>query len=310
MSNLLKDIQGQEIALQFFHNYLKKPHTLPTLLILHGPNGVGKFSSTLRFVNQMICLHQNGCMKCESCKLFLMLQHPDYIEFPFDTKIAIGDEKDPEDFTIRWLLKNRLRYQPHLSKYRFIVLRDASLLNNEAETALLKTLEESKDHSKFIFLVDDLNKLKQTIISRGVLIPFQYIKRSKILELSETLNLPGHIYNGGSLSSLNVPKEVEDLISEKISGNLFDNLNLIKLEIWIRSYKEKHPEWEDNFDYNEFLECTTLLMIHEIYQSDLNNKYEILESIFEAKIAFHKKIAGLDNYILSKLFNRLINLIK
>ena len=32
-------------------------------------------------------------------------QHPDYIVFPSNQRIAIGDDKDPAEFTVRWFAK-------------------------------------------------------------------------------------------------------------------------------------------------------------------------------------------------------------
>lgn len=245
-------------------------------------------------------------MNCQSCKLFLIQQHPDYIQFPVDSKIPIGqDEKEPAEFTIRWLIKKRIQYQPHLSKYRIVLFPDASLINQEAETSLLKTLEEPPSHTRFIFIVDDLLKLKQTIISRGITIPFQFLNRSLVKELSDTLQLPSDVYLGGSLHPLNVPNEVLDIMETQIRESIGDSYRMLELELWLKNYKERHPEWEENFDYQELLESFFLLLIHQYYISEIKNKYEILEIIYEHKEIIHRKTPGLEPFLLSNLFSKL-----
>ncbi|MCB1143524.1 MAG: hypothetical protein H7A24_11450 [Leptospiraceae bacterium] len=302
----INEIKGQSIALQFFETYLRKPETIPPLLILHGPDGVGKWSTAERFCFQLLCMEGTGCMNCQSCKLFLIQQHPDYIQFPVDSKIPIGqDEKEPAEFTIRWLIKKRIQYQPHLSKYRIVLFPDASLINQEAETSLLKTLEEPPSHTRFIFIVDDLLKLKQTIISRGITIPFQFLNRSLVKELSDTLQLPSDVYLGGSLHPLNVPNEVLDIMETQIRESIGDSYRMLELELWLKNYKERHPEWEENFDYQELLESFFLLLIHQYYISEIKNKYEILEIIYEHKEIIHRKTPGLEPFLLSNLFSKL-----
>ncbi|TGL62920.1 hypothetical protein EHQ64_08420, partial [Leptospira sarikeiensis] len=52
--------------------------------------------------------------------------HPDIVWFPLEKnkQIPIGKEDNPEEFSIRWLIRTRLYYRPHLSKIRFITIPD------------------------------------------------------------------------------------------------------------------------------------------------------------------------------------------
>ncbi|EMO05920.1 DNA polymerase III, delta subunit domain protein, partial [Leptospira interrogans serovar Icterohaemorrhagiae str. Verdun HP] len=129
--------------------------------------------------------------------------------------IPIGSEDNPEEFSIRWLIRSRLNYRPHLSKFRFIVFPDASLIGNEAETALLKSLEEAPPFSRFIFIVNNLDKLKETIVSRAICVPFQYLNQEDLRKINTNLGLSTFPFQGGSLISSECPKEVLDLVQEK-----------------------------------------------------------------------------------------------
>jgi DNA polymerase-3 subunit gamma/tau len=304
----IDDILGQDAAIHYVNAYLKDPSKIPSFLIFHGPAGVGKWSLAERFSFQLLCLNGTGCGNCESCKLFYIHQHPDYIEFPTNEKIAIGDDKDPAEFTIRWLLTKRVPYQPHTSKLRIIIFPDASHINNEAETAMLKTLEETPSHTKFIFLVDDLYKLKETIISRGVKIPFNNLDKKSIRSIAEDKGIYIDEFFGGSLDPFNAPVEVIQLSKTMVEQNIGDALSLLKLENWIKGYKADHPEWEEDFNYNEFLEMISAIMLYEFSKKNSLNASEELTEIFNFKEDLHKNIPNLENFLLSRLFNKLSGL--
>lgn len=298
-------IMGQEVASIYANAYLKAPHKLPPLLIFHGPDGVGKWSMVERFSRQLLCNHGDNCGHCDSCKAFMNNNHPDYIEFPYEERIGIGAEKDPEEFTIRWLITKRLYYRPHLSSIRLIIFPNALLINDEAESALLKSLEEPPTHSRFIFIVNNLQLLKQTIISRGVCIPFHYISQKSIAEICKIYSFQVEEYFGGSLNPYEVPAEVLFLIKDKVSGLIHSPLQLLELETWIRFYKDHHPEWTEDFSYKEFLELVCLLMIHYYYKSNMADKFIKIDHIFRFKEDLHKSIPNLEPFILGKLFYEL-----
>ncbi|MEM7179313.1 MAG: hypothetical protein AAF518_00255 [Spirochaetota bacterium] len=300
-----EEIIGQSNAQRFIHKYQNDPSTIPPLLIFYGPDGIGKWSLAERFARHILCLEKRSCGLCPSCKAFMNNAHPDYIEFPSDTRIAIGEEKDPAEFTVRWLQSKRLNFRPHLSAFRIILFPDASLINNEAETALLKSLEEPPAHSKFIFLVNDLKKLKQTIISRAVCIPFQYLSQDNLKILGERHSLEIPKYFGGSLNPFEVPTEVLQLTQEKVNECADNSVLLLELESWVRSYKDQHPEWTDNFNYKAFLEIFCLLLIHHYAETTIAQHMQKIEAIYSFKENLHKNIAGIEPFLLSSLFHRL-----
>jgi DNA polymerase-3 subunit gamma/tau len=296
------EIKGQETAQKYISFYLKNPNKIPPLLIFYGPESVGKWSLAERFVYRTLCLNNIGCGNCESCRLFLNNQHPDYIVFPSESKIPIGDDKSPEEFSVRWLQSKRLPYTPHLSNRRFVLFPDASLINNEAESALLKSLEEPPEHTRFIFLIDNLKKLKQTILSRGILIPFSYLPLDQVLEISRNLEIYREDFFGTTISPYDVPKEVIELIRNKISESLSDSILLLQLEAWIWEFKDKHPEWEEGFTFIKFLDLFSTIYIYELNKLEIEAKYSTLEKIFQFKEDLHKNIPAYESYLLSNLF--------
>lgn len=97
-------------------------------------------------------------------------EHPDFVYFPAE-KIKIGDSSTAG--TIRFLLERTLPRFPFWGNERFILFSNAAFIQDEAESALLKSLEEPRAENHFFLSIDDAVKLKDTIRSRSIEIPFR-----------------------------------------------------------------------------------------------------------------------------------------
>lgn len=297
----IDEIIGQPKAVKFLKSYLFHPEKIPPLLIFHGPPSVGKTSLAERFSKSLLCFDHNSCGVCPSCKSFMKNIHPDFIFFPFDSKIKIGDPEKPEDFSIRWLQRTRINFFPHLSKHRVILIPDASLIEDEAESALLKVLEESLPHTKFIFIVRSLNELKETIVSRGITIPFNNLPITINRELHRQKNLIYENIFGGSFGCFSIPHSVVESVKYEINENFSKPVLRINLENWVRNYSVPN-EYEEIFTYSDFLDLVGLLFIDELVKDGIEKNLTKLEKVFDFKENLHKKIPGLDPFIISKLF--------
>ncbi|MDH4200535.1 MAG: hypothetical protein OEV66_09165 [Spirochaetia bacterium] len=97
-------------------------------------------------------------------------EHPDFYFFAAEN-VKIGDKKNPDPGSIRHLLSHFLMYSPRFSNCRFVFFEDAACILNEAESALLKSLEEAPVKTHFVLSVDETRQLKETIVSRCLEIP-------------------------------------------------------------------------------------------------------------------------------------------
>ncbi|EPG73415.1 DNA polymerase III, delta subunit [Leptospira fainei serovar Hurstbridge str. BUT 6] len=303
----IEEIQGQEKALVFLKKYALHPDLIPPLLVFHGPEGTGKEAAVERFIRHVLCLEGTSCGVCPSCRAFMHHTHPDIVWFPADRnkQISIGNEENPEEFTIRWLIRTRLYYKPHVSKLRFIIIPDASMIGNEAETALLKSLEESPAFTRFIFLVNSLDSLKETIVSRAVCIPFGYLPQEIVRKLHQKEGKEYFSFQGGSMETFDCPKEALDLVISKISDRVQTPLHLLHLEEWILNYKDDHPEWREGFSFKDLLDLVSLVLLQEFSKSSFEENFPKLEAIFRFKENLHQKIHGQENIILSQLIHEL-----
>jgi DNA polymerase-3 subunit gamma/tau len=301
----IEEVKGQEVALTYLRSFLKNPDRIPGVLIFHGPDGVGKWFAAERFARQLLCLNQNSCGACESCRLFMRGDHPDFIQFPRNKNIAIGKDKDPEDFTIRWLLGNRIVYKPHVSNRRIVLFPEAQRINNEAETTLLKTLEEPPPHTKFILIVNDLNKLKKTIVSRSVCIPFEYIPQDMIRSLTRSLDKTFKEYYGGSLNPFEIPEEVIEEWHTVVKDHCHDQILILKLENWVREQMTDKKQSREKIANTDFLEMICLLLLYEYRKENFDANIRKVHAILDFKSKLHYNIPALEYFLLSQLFLRL-----
>lgn len=306
MSGMGFQLKGQNIARSMLEHYLDRP--APPLLLLHGPSGVGKFSAAEWFVNCSLCETGNACGQCPSCRMFARKEHPDYIIFPED-RILIGDDKQPAPFTVRWLIRTRIMYPPFKSERRFILIPRADLIQNEAETALLKTLEEPPEHSRFIFLVEDLELLKETIVSRAVSIPFHLISSAAMAELTGQADPYALDLMGGSLELAGlILDDSFRKLRERIDDGLAHPMGLHDLEVFV-SQEKNFSEWKEHLErsYEEILDLVGLMILKS--SERLPDFPDIAGAVFDLKAGLHMRMAGMTHYHVSRFFARLARIL-
>lgn len=128
--------------------------------LIHGDEGCGK--KTLAQTMSMT-LHCTGegekpCLECGPCRRMLMGVHPDHIEVASDSSvISVKMVRD---------LIDRLTEKPYEGGWRTVIIHDAEKMNEAAQNALLKTLEEPDGRTAFFLLTAHPEGLLATIRSR------------------------------------------------------------------------------------------------------------------------------------------------
>ncbi|MFH1509695.1 MAG: hypothetical protein ABID67_00905 [Candidatus Nealsonbacteria bacterium] len=90
--------------------------------------------------------------------------HPDFtIIEPLEKEIKIGQIKE--------LIRN-LSLKPYIAPLKAIIIDKAHLMNSEAQSALLKTLEEPKGNTLLILVSEEPDRLLSTITSRVQTVKF------------------------------------------------------------------------------------------------------------------------------------------
>lgn len=302
----MQDLLGlteQKVAAKILSYYLD--HPLPPLLIFAGPAGTGKLAAAMRFIQMQLCDAGTGCGACSNCRMLLRegeAGHPDLVVFPAE-RVPVGRSDQPEEFTVRWLLQTRIPFAPFHARQRFVVFPAAELLLHEAETALLKTLEEPPPHTHFVFLTDHAEALKDTILSRGVLVPFRHIPVKALEQATGIREIADLEILGGSLQLADLVKsEAFVALKARIDDALSHQMGLMDLETWIRDEKERSASMKElEYTYSDFLHAFALVLLQKTRRMSEGPA----PAIGEFLAGMRMQQGGMLPFHLSRLFFRL-----
>ena len=214
MNSVLNNIPGQERVKKTLQNFLRS-QTIPHAFLFSGLEGVGKENAAIKFV-QSIVQSSNGKESEKSSRLIELLSEPQ-VKFIFplprgknetDTsspteklsqdeldlvreqielkvanpfhKISIPKANSIKINSIRDI-KKFLSLNYNDVGYRLVLISDAHLMNDEAQNALLKNLEEPPEKVIFILTTSVVSKLRPTIISRCWRINFDPLTEEDIV---------------------------------------------------------------------------------------------------------------------------------
>src|SRR6266508_4215218 len=163
--------RGQDAALAVIGRMVagSSPHAL----LITGPPAVGKTMLALDLAAGLLCSAPNPsdrpCRACRSCRLIENGDHPDLHRLAPDGpggQVVIGDRDDPrKPRGIRQLLHD-LAFLPVEGPARVAIIEGASQMNEDAQHALLKTLEEPPAGVTIVLCADVEESLLPTIRSR------------------------------------------------------------------------------------------------------------------------------------------------
>lgn len=194
---LFDEIRHQQRAIAILRRALAGARVHHAYLF-EGPEGVGKESTARLLAAGLLCLDpdrrpdDDACGRCDSCRLLRTDNHPDY------RVIHRGLHKLHPDPTIRrssglFLVIDVVRHfviepasnRPMVAPRRVFILRDAERMNEAAQNALLKTLEEPPGSACLVLISASGERLLPTIRSRCQRIPFDLLPKAFIVDALE-----------------------------------------------------------------------------------------------------------------------------
>lgn len=211
---LFTEIVGQNEAKERLVKMVNT-HRVPHALLFSGKDGCGHLLAAITFAQFLYCKSKNGsepCGTCASCNKVSKLIHPDlHFVFPIIKSKHVKTSNDllPEfreafsnnnyltlnDWVSELNAENKqaiipveesadilkkLSYTSFEGSYKVMIIWQADKMNIEAANKLLKVLEEPSEDTIFILIVNDVEKLMATIISRVQHIPFYSVNEKEI----------------------------------------------------------------------------------------------------------------------------------
>ena len=159
------DITGHEQIIAHLQNAIangKVSHAY----IFDGPRQSGKGMLAGAFAQALLCEEHgtDGCGRCRSCRQAESGSHPDIIRVTHEkpNTISVNDIREQVNGTILTKPYNLS------SRFKVYIIDEAEKMNEQAQNALLKTLEEPPAHAVILLLSANASSFLPTIRSRCV----------------------------------------------------------------------------------------------------------------------------------------------
>ncbi|SDT84438.1 DNA polymerase III subunit [Desulfobacula phenolica] len=175
MSDFDQEQYQASVFLELTH--IIQTNKIPNALLFSGNENTGRKKAAFFFVKGCNCLVKTpiACNTCKSCLKIDAQSHPDVL--------CIDLQKDKKIISISQIREMGLTIssRPNEARFRMVLILNADLMNNQAQNALLKLLEEPPEKTFFILIANKTSLLLSTIISRCRKIKFKPLN-DKLIE--------------------------------------------------------------------------------------------------------------------------------
>jgi len=220
----LRQVLGNEENIHHLKEAAKQGK-LSHAYIIEGAQGMGKKTFAAFMAAALLCqenLEKAPCMQCPSCIKVDTHNHPDviWVEHEKATVLSINE--------IREQIIDTVDIAPYYGPYKIYIIKDANLLNNSGQNALLKTLEEPPVYALFFLLTENADAFLDTIKSRCVKLKMETLPKSLIKKVLEDEGLQSVAEENAALSRGNLGFAKQLSTDEEMEEIKKDSIKLLK----------------------------------------------------------------------------------
>lgn len=219
------DILGHEQIIAHLQNAIKEDK-VSHAYIFNGPEASGKMMLAEAFAMALQCEGEGKrpCLECRSCRQAADHNQPDIIYVSHEKPNTIGVDD------IRTQINNDIDIKPYSSRYKVYIVDEAQKMNQQAQNALLKTIEEPPAYAIILLLTTNADSFLQTILSRCITLNLKAVKEDKIKEyLMKHYQIPDYQADiCAAFSQGNVGKAIQLASSEEFGELKASVLQLMK----------------------------------------------------------------------------------
>jgi DNA polymerase-3 subunit delta' len=236
--------------------------------LFEGAMGYGGLPVALAYAQFISCRNRgdDSCGTCPSCVKYNKLIHPDlHFVFPVNTTKKIKDKPVSNDFLPKWReivlakkyfteqdwyeyigienkqgiisvneadnILSKLSYKSFESDYKIMIVWLPERLNQTSANRLLKLIEEPPEHTVFLLVTENSNRILPTIYSRTQRIRLHPLKESDIVGSLRELNFDEkEIFTASRLSKGDYIQALQSLqVSESTKANLDNFIQFMRL---------------------------------------------------------------------------------
>lgn len=183
-----KDIVGQDAAVEHLRRAIEMDKISHAYIIL-GEKESGKMMMAETFAMAMQCETKadEPCQVCRSCKQALNHNHPDIKVVTHEKPNSIGVDE------IRAQVNGDVEIKPYQGPKKVYIIPDAEKMTQQAQNAILKTLEEPPQYAVIMLLTTSMEALLPTIQSRCVTLSIKPVADAILQSyLMTTIHIPDY----------------------------------------------------------------------------------------------------------------------
>jgi len=264
--NDFKDLIGQEYLVETIKKAIQLDK-IPNAYIFTGIRGVGK-TTTARIVAKMLnCTvfdnNKNPLIdQCDQAKAIAEDRHPDVLEIDAASNTSVDNARE--------IIEN-VRYSPVMGKYKVYIIDEVHMLSKSAFNALLKTLEEPPEHSKFIFATTEISKVPITILSRCQKFDLRRIDKLTMFNFLKKII---------SLENIEITDKALQMIIKAGDGSVRDNLSILdQANIFKVSQKIEDQDMVNMLGFAKRSDIYDLAL--QIIDNQMNKLLFVLQDMYE-----------------------------
>ncbi len=313
------DIIGQEQIKEHLQNTLSSKK-ISHAYIINGEKSSGKEFIAKVFAMALQCEKEGlePCQECHSCRQALSGNQPDIIRLSHEKPNTISVDD------IRSQINNDVAIKPYSSLYKIYIVNEAEKMTQQAQNALLKTLEEPPGYAVILLLTANVNALLPTILSRCVVLNMKPVADSRVRTfLMENLQVPDYKAdvcvafargNIGKAKALASSEDFENIKNEALSLlKYIQDMELYEIVAAVKKIGEYKLEINDYFDIMAIWYRDVLLFKatrdanHLVFREELGalrkcaqrSSYEGIETIIKALDTAKRRLDANVNFDLT-----------
>ncbi len=298
-----RDIIGHNQIIEHLMNAIRM-EKISHAYIFNGEDNAGKMMLAEAFAFALQCEQSEpeACMECRSCHQALEHNQPDIIYVTHDKPNLISVDD------IRHQINNDIVIKPYSSKYKIYIVDEAEKMNEAAQNALLKTIEEPPAYGIILLLTNNADSFLSTILSRCITLNLKSVQEDKIKEhLMRKYQVPDYQAEVcAAFAQGNVGKAIQLASSDSFNEMKRDAIALVKkmedMDLYEMNQQIKTVSvYKDKI--REFLDILTLWFRDVLYAKATN---DVSSLIFKDEVYDIKKQAAKKSYYgIGSIFNAL-----
>ena len=178
MNNAMPSIVGNRALCNRIINDVRAS-SLSHAYILEGANGSGRKSIALLCAAATACEKKTEkssplpCLCCDSCQKILNKKSTDVIFIKDEDKATVGVD-------VARFIKETVQIIPNDLEDKFYIIEDADTMTDQAQNALLLTLEDPPSFVHFFLISNNANSFLETVRSRATILHTENLSDQKL----------------------------------------------------------------------------------------------------------------------------------